>query len=56
MINQETVEIVKYQESVNEKTNSILELLKGVSYKQIKSIMRNVDEEIKKKVNLSVVL
>lgn len=43
---QETEEINKYWENIREKTNSILELLKGVSYQEIKEILEGVDNKV----------
>jgi hypothetical protein len=43
---QETEEINKYWENIREKTNSILELLKGASYQEIKEILEGVDYKV----------
>jgi hypothetical protein len=48
---QEAERIEKYWNEVEEKTNSILEILKGVSYVQLKSIQSTLDSKIKEKVN-----
>ena len=48
---QEAERIEKYWNEVEEKTNSVLEVLKGVSYVQLKAIQRSLDEKIKERVN-----
>ena len=53
---QQVERIQKYWNEVEEKTNSILEVLKGVSFQQVKSIQQNLDTKIKEKINSSVVL
>ena len=52
---QEAERIEKYWNEVEEKTNSILEMLKGVSYVQLKSIQSTLDSKIKEKVNSLIV-
>ncbi len=53
---QQVERVQKYWNEVEEKTNSILEVLKGVSFQQVKSIQQNLDTKIKEKINSSVVL
>ena len=53
---EEAKAVEKYWEKVEEKTNSILEILKGVSYKQIRSIQRNLDEKVRDIIDSSIVL
>ena len=38
---QQVERVQKYWNEVEEKTNSILEVLKGVSFQQVKSIQKN---------------
>ena len=61
MNNEKTIEEINTEmqalwNEVDEKTNSILEVLKGVSFQQVKSIQQNLDTKIKEKINSSVVL
>jgi hypothetical protein len=51
----EAEQIQKYWDEVYEKTDSVLQLLKGTTYKQLKSIQRNLNEKIEKIINESVI-
>ena len=58
MNNEKTIEEMNAEmqalwNEVDEKTNSILEVLKGVSYKKIKLIRLSVEREIENAINHS---
>ena len=50
---QQVERIQKYWNEVEEKTNSILEVLKGVSYKNIRLIKASVERKVEEAINHS---
>ena len=52
---EQALRIEKYWDEVEEKTNSVLECLKGVSYRKVKSVIRSLQEKTEEKINSSIV-
>ena len=50
---QQVERVQKYWNEVEEKTNSILEVLKGVSYKNIRLIKASVERKVEEAINHS---
>jgi hypothetical protein len=47
-------EIEEYLNYINEKTNSIIEILKGESYTQTQQILKAVQERIERQLNVLI--
>lgn len=45
----------KYWKNIEEKTNSVIEVLKGVSYQEIQQILTAVKEKTEDKIRTSVI-
>lgn len=52
---QQAERIEKYWNEVEEKTNSVIEVLKGVSYMQLKAILSSVKLRTKDKIRNSII-
>lgn len=51
----QTENLDKYWENIKEKTNSVIEVLKGVSYQEIQQILTAVKERTEDKVRNSII-
>ena len=52
---QQVERIEAYWKNIEEKTNSVIEVLKGVSYQEIKQILTAVKEKTEDKIRTSVI-